>query len=63
MFQSNFSQLKRGVLDDNEWSLYQRLIYNVPATHGTVLTWADHTSVLSEEFVAEVEKCSVFSGI
>ena len=57
--QSVFMQNELGVLLENVWSSYYRIICNDFAKAGVRDTWVFHKPVLGLEFIAVVESCIV----
>lgn len=55
--QNTFFQRRLGVIDEDVWAVYQRIICDVMARPGARLKWSDHSSVLDPEFVALAENC------
>lgn len=55
--QNTFFQRRLGVIDENVWAVYRRIICDVISRPGARLTWPDHAAVLDSEFIAMVEDC------
>jgi len=59
-FQTNYSQWKRGVLDDEDWYFYEKIYCNVSSDEGFVLSWPLHRDFLRPDFVEYVESCEAY---
>ncbi len=59
-FQNVFYQYQLGVLEEEIWNGYLRIICIDIQKPGFRETWQDHANVLSPDFVAVVESCSGF---
>jgi hypothetical protein len=59
-FQNVYLQYQLGVLAEEVWGTYSRIICTDISRHGLRATWGDHSAILDPEFVAVVESCPDF---
>lgn len=59
--QNNHFQRRLGVIDDDVWGVFERIICFQTSKSGVRATWPDHTNVLDAAFIAIVEQCPEFA--
>ena len=58
--QTVYRQWQLGVLPNQEWGVYNRIICNNIAVRGTRALWSEEAHILIPEFVSVVEACDSF---
>ena len=59
-FQSNFSQWRRGVMDESDWEFYKKIFCDVSSNEGIVQSWSSHRDFLRADFAEYVESCEAY---